>query len=247
MDHKCDEPSEFTHARIQRYYDEVYYKDAAAAPTVTGHLHRLARRLDIAPGTRVLDVACGTGAWLRAAQERGAVVAGIDLSKRAIELCHAQMPEGEFHVGAAERLPFRDEQFDLVTCLGSLEHFLDPVAALKEMRRVARAKARFLILVPNSGFLTRRLGLYRGTWQRTVIEQARSLDEWQGIFRDAGLQVTERWKDLHVLSWSWIRRGPWYQIPIRLAQALLLPIWPLSWQYQVYHLCVEADDSHGAC
>src|SRR5690606_38797234 len=164
-----------------------------------------------------------------------------------IALCRAQMPEGDFHVGPAERLPFGDGEFDLVTCLGSLEHFLDPVGALKEMRRVARPKARFLILVPNSGFLTRRLGLYRGTWQRTVIERARTLDEWQSIFCDAGLQVTERWKDLHVLSWSWIGRGSWYQVPIRLLQALLLAIWPLSWQYQVYHLCAEADDSHGAC
>ena len=247
MNEERGESADPAYAQVQRFYDEVYYNDDAAPSRVSGHLRRLARRLDITPGVRMLDVACGTGAWPRAARERGAVVAGIDLSKKAIGLCRAQMPEGEFHVCPAERLPFGDRQFDLVTCLGSLEHFLDPVAALKEMRRVARPKARFLILVPNSGFLTRRLGLYRGTWQRTVIEQARSLDEWQDIFRDAGLQVTERWKDLHVLSWSWIGLGRWYEVPIRLLQALLLVIWPLSWQYQVYHLCVEADDSRGAC
>ena len=32
--------------------------------------------------------------------------------------------------------------------------------------------------------------------------------------------------------------GTWHRWPLRTAQALALPVWPLSWQYQVYHLCV---------
>lgn len=246
MNEKWGESADPTYAQVRRFYDEVYCNDGAAPRRVSGHLHRLVRRLCMATGVRVLDVACGIGAWLRAVRERGAAVAGIDLLKRAIRVCRAQVPEGEFHVCPTERLRFGDGEFDLVTCLGSLEHLVDPVAALKEMRRGAYPKARFL-LVSNSNFLTRRLGPYRGTWQRTVVEQARSLDEWQGIFRDAGLQVTERWKDLHVLSRLWIGIGRWYEIPIRLLQALLLVIRPFSSQYQVYHLCVEADESLGAC
>jgi hypothetical protein len=40
------------------------------------------------------------------------------------------------------------------------------------------------------------------------------------------------------MSASWIFRGKFYQWPLRAAQALALPFWPLAWQYQVYHLCV---------
>jgi SAM-dependent methyltransferase len=147
------------------------------------------------------------------------------------------MPEGEFYVQAAERLPFSDEHFDFVTCLGSLEHFVQPEQALAEMMRVAKADARFVLLVPNSGFLTRRLGLFAGTYQVDAREVVRSLDEWRDLFEGAGLEITEMWKDLHVVSWSWIKKGKWYQIPLRLLQALALPFWPVKWQYQVFHLC----------
>ena len=107
------------------------------------------------------------------------------------------------------------------------------------MIRTAKPDAMFLLLVPNAGFLTRRLGLYAGTHQAAMREEIRSLQAWQELFASAGLCVIKRWKDLHVLSLSWITQGPWYQWPLRAAQALALPFWPLSWQYQVYHLCVR--------
>ena len=145
------------------------------------------------------------------------------------------MPDGEFHSGPAESLPFPDGRFDIVTCLGSLEHFLEPVEALREMVRVATRDAVFIILVPNSGFLTRRLGLYRGTYQTAAKEEVRSLREWDRLFQSAGLQLTDRWKDLHVLSWSWIVSLGWSRVPIRALQGMALLFWPLDWQYQVYH------------
>jgi ubiquinone/menaquinone biosynthesis C-methylase UbiE len=242
--HMNEERADLTHAQIQKFYDEVYYRDAKVSAKIPAHLRRLARKLGIGPGQKVLDVACGAGDWLSAVRERGALTAGIDLSHKAITLCRARLPEGVFHAGPAERLPFTDGEFDLVTCLGSLEHFVDPQGALQEMRRVARADARFVLLVPNTGFLTHRLGLYRGTCQNVVIERARDLDEWLSIFESAGLRVMTRWRDLHVLSWSWINRGRWYHVLLRALQALLLVVWPLSWQYQVYHLCTKSDARH---
>jgi SAM-dependent methyltransferase len=202
------------------------------------HLRRLARRFDPWIGRRTLDVACGPGSWLQAVAERGAITAGIDISQIAVDLCSSALPEAEIYCGAAEQLPFADRQFDFISCLGALEHFLDPEAALQEMIRVAKPDAYFLLLVPNAGFLPIQLGLYRGTSQTTVKEEARSLLEWQQLFESVGLRVQTRWKDLHILSGSWVFRGPYYSWALRAAQALALPFWPLSWQYQVYYLCV---------
>ncbi|MCA9926734.1 MAG: class I SAM-dependent methyltransferase, partial [Anaerolineales bacterium] len=166
-----------------------------------------------------------------------AVPAGIDISQKAIAVCQKNMPTGDFHAGVAESLPFADEQFDVVSCLGSLEHFVDPLKALQEMVRVARKDAQFLLLVPNADFLTACLGLYGGTNQVDAKEDVRTLPEWDRLFTEAGLSVVKRWRDLHVLSWSWIGAGRWLTVPIRAVQALMLPFWPLRWQYQVYHLC----------
>lgn len=185
----------------------------------------------------MLDLGCGTGQWLMAVAEHGAVPAGIDISQVAIDACRQLLPQAELHCGPAEILPFEDNRFDVITCLGSLEHFLDPERVLSEMVRVAKSEAVFLILVPNAGFLTRRLGLYCGTEQAEIREDVRTLRGWEELFESAGLCVTKRWRDLHILSWSWIGRGRWYSWPVRTAQALALLFWPLSWQYQVYHLC----------
>jgi len=222
---------------LKTFYDEVYYANAKKTPQNYGHLKALANKMGVTGEHRVLDIACGLGEWLKVCNENGAKVHGIDLSTKAIEFCQKTIPDGEFYAQPAESLPFADEHFDYVTCLGSLEHFVDPVGALKEMVRVARPDANFVLLVPNKDFLTRKLKLYAGTNQKDAKEVVRTLDEWREMFEISGLEVQERWKDLHVLSWSWISMGGWLHMPLRAVQALALSVWPLKWQYQVYHLC----------
>jgi ubiquinone/menaquinone biosynthesis C-methylase UbiE len=226
------------HDAVREFYDDFYYRDLIKRNSPKLHLRRLARRFEPWSGRRALDVGCGPGGWLQTIAERGAITAGIDISEVALEVCRSAVPEAELHCGPAERLPFADRQFDFISCLGALEHFLDSEASLEEMIRVAKPNASILLLVPNADFLPRRLGLYNGTLQAAVKEQALSPLEWQELFQSAGLRVKARWKDLHILSTAWIFRGAYYEWPLRAAQAVALPFWPLSWQYQVYYLCV---------
>jgi len=222
---------------VRDFYDRQYYKNLRGQ-TVPSHYRGLARRFRPWQGKRLLDVGCGSGLWLRAAADLGAVTSGVDISQVALDACKRVLPLAKFHCGPAENLPFTDGEFDFISCLGALEHFLEPQKALSEMIRVAKPEALFLLLVPNSGFLTRRLGLFCGTQQVDMREDVRSLGEWQALFESAGLVVRHRWRDLHVISPSWIFRERWFSWPLRAAQAFALPFWPLSWQYQVYHLCV---------
>lgn len=225
--------------RTRNYYDGVYHKGASASNKASHHLDALVRRLKINNGCEVLDVGCGTGQWLLAVRNHGGIPCGVDISKIAIDACRQTVPDAELYCRPAEQLPWENNRFDVVTCLGSLEHFVDPVTALREMCRVAKPDAVFVILVPNAGFLTRRLGLYKGTDQTAIREEVRTLEQWEELFAEAGLRVTKRWRDLHVLSWSWISKGRFYAWPVRAAQAFILPLWPISWQYQIYHECVR--------
>ena len=222
---------------IRDFYDRVYYANATAAASLPAHYRRLAKKFQPWKGRRLLDVACGIGDWLTVAAALGAIPTGVDISQRALALCQQRLPDADLHCGPAEQLPFADRQFDVISSLGALEHFLDPQAALREMVRVAKPGAIFILLVPNAGFLPLRFGLYSGTQQADVREEVRSLSAWRQLFEGAGLRVSYRWRDLHVISPSWIFRGPWYAWPMRTAQAFMLPFWPLDWQYQVYHLC----------
>ncbi len=114
-----------------------------------------ARCLDLAgarAGQRLLDVACGGGYLLMEAERRGLVTSGIDIADAALAKARRFAPKSDLRQGDAEVLPYADASFDVVTCLGSLEHFLRPPVALEEIRRVLAPGGRAIVVVPNQWF-----------------------------------------------------------------------------------------------
>lgn len=92
----------------------------------------------------VVDVGTGTGVFAEAFLARGCTVVGVDPNPHMLAHARRQVPEADFHEGTAEALPFLDEQFDLAF-LGTVLHEADdPVAALREARRVARRRVAVL-------------------------------------------------------------------------------------------------------
>jgi len=100
---------------------------------------------------RILDVGCGTGANLELLSQFGDAE-GVDVSPEALAFCRARGLEN-VKQGEAERLPYEDSSFDLVTGLDVVEHLDDDLAGLKEMRRVLRREGRALLFVPAFMFL----------------------------------------------------------------------------------------------
>ena len=100
---------------------------------------------------RILDVGCGTGANLVLLSEFGDVQ-GVDISPDALAFCRERGLDN-VRLGAAESLPYEDNEFDLVTAFDVVEHMDDDVAGLREMRRVLRPGGRLLLFVPTFMFL----------------------------------------------------------------------------------------------
>ncbi len=96
----------------------------------------------------VLDVGCGTGAFLRrlATPGRAAPLAGIDSSPAAVAALD-EVPGVEARLGDATALPWPGGTFDVVTARHMLYHVGDPVAAIREARRVLRPGGRFAAVV----------------------------------------------------------------------------------------------------
>lgn len=87
----------------------------------------------------VLDVGCGTGALSEQllAALPDCRLTGIDLSSAMVERARIRLAaRAEVIEGDAERLPFRDESFDLVVCNDSFHHYPDPDRAAFQMWRV---------------------------------------------------------------------------------------------------------------
>jgi ubiquinone/menaquinone biosynthesis C-methylase UbiE len=98
------------------------------------------------PGMRVLDCGSGPGTITLGLAEAvaPAEVVGIDLSPTQVERARALATERgaenvRFEVGNVYELPFADGSFDVVFANAVLMHLRDPVAALREWRRVVRS------------------------------------------------------------------------------------------------------------
>lgn len=185
-------------SELQLAYDQIHSRGAMNA--VAGYYEWLVSLLGPERG-RLLDVGCGTGQLLAVAASHGFSVAGIDISAVAVDLVRKTVPTAELHVGVAESLPFPDSSFDAVCCIGSLEHVIDPLQVVREMRRVARPAARVLIVVPNSRYLMMpviRLRQLLFPRLSQPVERHASEQEWRDLLRAGGLAVLSVHKDNNV-------------------------------------------------
>ena len=113
------------------------------ARTIKNVAEEFMARQPLNPGSRVLDVACGTGNLAILAARRGCVVSGIDLAGNLIDQARNRAAaEGlriDFKQGDAEALPFADCQFDLVVSTFGVMFAPRPNVAAAELLRVTRS------------------------------------------------------------------------------------------------------------
>ncbi|HEV3060155.1 MAG TPA: ubiquinone/menaquinone biosynthesis methyltransferase [Vicinamibacterales bacterium] len=109
---------------------------------------RLVRMASIAPGSRALDLATGTGDIAVACASRGARVIGLDITRRMIELAREKHVDTgiQFLVGDMLALPFPSASFDVVTTGYGLRNVPNLDLALREIERVLRPGGQVLSL-----------------------------------------------------------------------------------------------------
>jgi SAM-dependent methyltransferase len=114
--------------------------------TVRPVFEAVLERTHVGPGTRYLDAGCGSGMAAEMAAARGAEVSGVDAAEAMLSIARSRVPEGDFRTGDLEELPFADETFDVVTGFNSLQYAGNPVAALREVGRVAKRGGSIVIM-----------------------------------------------------------------------------------------------------
>ena len=120
------------------------YEQALVGPLFQPWAELTVRQMDLGPGDRVLDIACGTGIVARLAKEAvgdQGVVVGVDLSPPMIAVARRSALAIDWREGDAGALPLQPgETFDVVFCQQGLQFFPDRAAAVREMHRaLARA------------------------------------------------------------------------------------------------------------
>ena len=102
--------------------------------------------LSLGPGSKYCDVGCGAGLAALLASNRGAEVSGIDAAERLLDIARERVAGAAFHCGDLEELPFPDGTFDFVTGFNAFQFAANPVAALREARRISKPSGRIVVL-----------------------------------------------------------------------------------------------------
>ena len=106
-------------------------------------------RIQIEPGARVLDVACGTGQISIPMSRAGAKVTGVDIATNLIEQARARAQaehlDARFEEGDAEMLPYPDGSFDVVVSLIGAMFAPRPERVAAELKRVCRPGGKIIM------------------------------------------------------------------------------------------------------
>lgn len=150
-------------------------------------------------GTKVLDVATGTGHTALFLASHAGNVIGLDLTPQMLKLAQRASEEKgientEWVRGDVNALPFPDASFDVVCSRRAPHHFPDLDRALKEMARVLKDGGVMVIddrSVPDHEGVDWTMNLLDGLHDRSHVREYNAR-EWRGALSRAGLKVQER-------------------------------------------------------
>lgn len=147
--------------------------------------------LDIQEGRTMLDIGCGGGATLRRLLKRskGGMVYGIDISEESVAKArkvNAAVLDKQVFVtqGSAEKLPYEDWKFDLVTAVETIYFWPNLPQCLQEVRRVLKPGGRFAIMVEVADENSKWVTLVEGM-------KAYSPEQLKDLLADAGFVEIE--------------------------------------------------------
>jgi len=99
----------------------------------------------------VIDVGCGTGDFLRILGDSypDLIMSGLDYSSASIERCKNAMPNSKFYIGNIFDLSGIQDTFDVVFCMGVIEHIEFPEKAVENLKHITKKDGLIIITIPN--------------------------------------------------------------------------------------------------
>lgn len=196
-------------------------------------------------GSSMLDVACGEAQLTLAARRRGVRAFGVDLSEVGLARGLAGRPNQGLAAADGESLPFAEGAFEVVTSIGSLEHYARPLDGVVEMARVLVPGGRAAVLLPNT-FGLRWNVMY--AWRHgdphddgQPLQRYGSRGQWQRLLEAGGLAV-ERVVGYESLELLPTRLVEWPRL-LRHPSRLLVPLagrLPVDMASMLVFLCRRA-------
>jgi SAM-dependent methyltransferase len=148
---------------------------------------RFVPEFNLDPKCKILDIGCGPGVFIKAAQALGYHnVTGVTLSTQDVDTCVLQGFD-VIHASMTD-LPLEDATVDFIWCRHALEHSPYPLFTLFEFYRVLRPGGQVFIEVPAPG--NKRVHMHEFNPNHYSILGDRM---WQGLFQKSGFELFQNW------------------------------------------------------
>jgi demethylmenaquinone methyltransferase/2-methoxy-6-polyprenyl-1,4-benzoquinol methylase len=170
------DPGTLEPGQVRAMFDRIagFYDVMNTVMTAGMHHRWRSRAVELAavgPGSRVLDVATGTGdlaaALVEAVMPGGAVV-GCDFADAMLALARAKVPQATFEYADALELPYANNEFDAATVGFGARNFADLERGIGELARVVMPGGRVVILEITQPVREPLASFYRG-WFDAVV------------------------------------------------------------------------------
>lgn len=167
----------------------------------------MVQSLGLEPGTRVLDVAAGTGEVTRLLRQQGCEVFSLDLSPEMLGRAAAQGATAV--LARAEELPFPDRTFEALTFTYLLRYVAQPLDCLRELARVLRPDGK--IGMVEFGRPRKMWGALWVFYTRACLPLAGKVagSGWQQVGSFLGPNIDDFWQryDARSLTGIWQEAG----------------------------------------
>jgi len=223
--------------------NNVAFKDLHMSGWFNNDTGELFSGVHVRPGTKVVDVGCGDGGYVRFCSNMGADVTFIDSDEekvKGLEQLLSTAGKGDFRgiVSDCNPIPLADGYADLVINTEVLEHVQDPRAFLQEVIRIGSDDATYLLTVPDA----RGENLLRDVANPIYFREPYHIniftaEDFASLVTSCGLEILQHdfqaayWSIFFLLKWATVEPGEHILANVQPATQL----WTQTWNEILEH------------
>lgn len=147
---------------------------------------------------KILDVGCASGYMANEISKifPNASMYGIDVYDKAINYGKKKYPKIKFEVADAHNLPFPKDTFDLVVSYETIEHVVDPLKILKEMKSVLKNEGLAIVAMDSGNWLFRIIWwisekTFTRVWQNAHLHPFKQT-ELEATIKKSGFKIIKK-------------------------------------------------------
>lgn len=182
----------FFNFKIAQQYDD-YYQTALGKAVDQIEKKLVSKSLKKIPKQEMLELGCGTGHWTKFFSDNGFKVTATDVSPAMLKVAQSKNINAHFLLVNAQKLPFQESSFSVLTAITMLEFVTTPEQVVQEMHRVLQKDGWLMLAVLHKDSI-----IDKNKKESSVFKNARFFHKKDIEKKFHQFQIVECWQDVYL-------------------------------------------------